>query len=268
MDPDAAVGQRWTSGESYESYVGRWSRLVAHSFVAWLAVPAGARWLDVGCGTGALTQAVLDQTRPSGVVGVDPSDGFVAHAAAHVVDPRARFLHGDAVALPVDDACCDAVVSGLMLNFVGDKPAALREMRRAASPGGVVAAYVWDYAEGMQLMTHFWEAALELDPAARSLHEGLRFALCRPDPLRELFAESGLVDVDVTAIVIPTVFDGFDDYWVPFLGGQGPAPSYAMSLSERDRSTLRDAVRARLPTEEDGSVHLTARAWGVRGSSG
>jgi len=256
----------WSSGNSYEPYVGRWSRLVAAEFVDWLDSPTGARWLDVGCGTGALTDAVLSRASPTDVLGVDPSPGFVAHAAAHVPDPRASFTVGDARALPVPDGWFDVAVSGLMLNFVPERSQALGEMRRAVGPGGVVAAYVWDYPAGMQLMTHFWDAAIELDPTARTTHEAVRFGFCGPDPLRSMFERAGLSDVDVRPIVVPTGFRDFDDYWTPFLGGTGSGPAYAMSLPEDQRSALREALRARLPTEDDGSIHLTARAWAVRGS--
>lgn len=256
----------WAIAASYERYVGRWSRLVAREFVAWLAVPPERRWLDVGCGTGALTETILARAAPSAVVGVEPSAGFVEHAAAHVTDARASFQVADARTLPVDDSSFDVVVSGLVLNFIPDRSVALAEMRRVVRDGGVVAAYVWDYSGDMQLMTHFWAAASELDPAAQALQEGLRFDFCRPDPLRELFADGGFADVHVDAIVVPTVFADFDDYWSPFLGGTGPAPAYAMSLSAADREALRDALQARLPVDADGAIHLTARAWAVRGA--
>jgi SAM-dependent methyltransferase len=255
----------WAGGDRYERYVGRWSRPVAHRFLSSLSVPAGARWLDVGCGTGALTATILGAAAPSAVLGVDPSPDFVAHAAAHVTDPRASFREGSAQALPADDDEFDVVASALVLNFVPDPPAALIELRRVTRPDGIVAGYVWDYTDGMQLLRRFWAAAAELDPAARELDEGLRFPLCRPEPLRALFAGAGLADVVVEEIVVPTVFADFDDYWTPFLGGTGPAPAYAVSLPEADRAVLRESLRSGLPTEPDGSIHLTARAWSVRG---
>jgi ubiquinone/menaquinone biosynthesis C-methylase UbiE len=261
------VPDTWASGRSYESYVGRWSRVVAAEFVARLAVPPGARWLDVGAGTGALTETVLDCCAPAEVVGVEPSDAFRAYAATQVPDTRASFRAGSAQALPVDDHAFDVVVSGLVLNFVPDRPAALAEMRRAARPGGTIAAYVWDYPGEMQLMTHFWAAAVALDSDALSLDEAARFDFCRPEPLRALFTDAGLSDVDVDEIVVPTDFPDFDAYWTPFLGGTGTAPAYAMSLSEKDRTALADALRARLPTADDGSIHLTARAWVVHGTA-
>jgi SAM-dependent methyltransferase len=257
----------WSSGNSYEGYVGRWSRQVARDFLDRLAVPDGSRWLDVGCGTGALTGTVLDRCSPSAAVGVDPSMGFLTYAAQQVSDPRSAFVAGTASALPISSDAFDAVVSGLVLNFVPDRGAAIGELRRAARPGAVVAAYVWDYAGGMQLMSCFWDAAVDLDPAADALREGLRFDFCRPGSLRALFENGGLRDVVVEPIVVPTVFTDFDDYWSPFLRGQGPAPSYAVSLKPDDSSALREALRERLPTRGDGSIHLTARAWAVRGTN-
>jgi hypothetical protein len=134
-----------------------------------------------------------------------------------------------------------------------------------ARPGGVVADYVWDYADGVRMMRHFWDAAVELDPAARELDEGRRFPLCRPGPLADLFRGAGLGEVEARAIEGPTVFRGFGDYWSPFLGGQAPAPGYAMSLGEERRAALRERIRAGLPTNREGEHHLTARAWAVRG---
>jgi len=262
--PEAA--DSWSSGSNYEAYIGRWSRLVAREFVPWLGVRGGARWLDVGCGTGALTEAVLAVGAPTAIVGVDPSPAFLDHAAATVTDPRVMLRHGDALALPVGDASFDAVVAGLVLNFLPDSPAALAEMRRATRPGGTIGGYVWDYTAGMQMLVSFWDAAVAEDPSIAGEHEATRFAVNRPEPLQALFTRAGLQDVEVGDIVVPTGFPSFEEYWAPFLAGTGPAPAYTLSLSEPDRAKLREAVRARLPIEDDGSIHLTARAWTVRGT--
>jgi len=256
----------WASGAAYEPYVGRWSRLVAREFLSWLAVPPGKRWLDVGCGTGALTGMIVAMASPAHVDAVDRSEGYVAYAQEQVPDPRVRFHVADAQALPSDAAAYDAVVSGLVLNFVPDPARAAAEMARVARPGATVAVYVWDYAEKMELMRYFWDAAVALDPGARELDEGRRFPLCRPEPLGALFRQAGLADVEVRAIDVPTVFRDFDDYWTPFLGGQAPAPSYAMSRDEAGRAALRERIRAALPVEADGSIRLVARAWAVRGA--
>lgn len=256
----------WASGAAYEPYVGRWSRLVARDFLAWLGISPGARWLDVGCGTGALSASILAHAAPREVVGIDPSAGYVAYAQEQVRNPRVRFEVGDARALPFEAGTFDAVVSGLVLNFVPNPHQAMAEMARVARAGGTIAAYVWDYAGRMELMRRFWDAAVELDPAAFELDEGRRFPLCQPGPLADLFRDAGLSDVEVRTIDVPTVFRDFDDYWSPFLGGQAPAPGYAMSLDAESRAALRECIRAGLPIQPDGSIQLIARAWAVRGT--
>ncbi len=261
------VADTWERGDPYERYVGRWSRRVAPRFLAWLALPPGRRWLDVGCGTGALCAAIAQHASPASLAGVEPSAGFLDTARRHLAG-QAELRAGSAAALPFEDASFDAVVSGLVLNFVPDKAAALAEMRRVARHGATVAAYVWDYAGRMELMRAFWDAAAALDPAAAKLDEGVRFPLCQPAALEELLAGAGLVEVQTTALDVPTVFEDFADYWEPFLGGQGPAPAYAMSLDEAARSRLRERLRERLPAQPDGSIALTARAWAVRAISG
>lgn len=262
----AEPAEVWAAGDAYEPYVGRWSRPVAREFLAWLEVGEGAGWLDVGCGTGALTQTVLAVAGPAAVLGLDASPGFVAYASAHAGDPRARFAVADARRLPAADGRMDAVVSGLVLNFVPEPERAAGEMARVARPGGRVAAYVWDYAGGMELIRRFWDAAAELDPAAAELDEGRRFGLCHPKPLARLLTDAGLVDVETRPIEVSTRFRDFDDYWTPFLGGQGPAPGYATSLDSQRREALREALRGRLPVAADGSIPLRARAWAVKGT--
>ncbi len=258
----------WASGSPYEAYVGRWSRLVAREFLPWLAAPSRGRWLDAGCGTGVLSEAILREADPAEVVGCDPSDGFIAYAREHIGDERATFEVANAQALPFEDARFDAIVSGLVLNFLQAPERGLEEMVRVARPSGTVAAYVWDYADQMQLIRRFWDAAAALDPTARDLDEGRRFPVCRPERLERLFRDAGLEDVAVRSIEVPTVFRDFDDYWAPFLGAQGPAPSYAMSLGEQQRVALREQIRAGLPAADDGSIRLIARAWAARGTTG
>jgi SAM-dependent methyltransferase len=257
----------WASGAAYEPYVGRWSRLVAREFVAWLGAPPESRWLDVGSGTGALSATILANARPAFVTGIDASGGYAAYARDQIRDLRVAFLHGDAQVLPFRDASFDVTVSGLVLNFLPEPKRGIVEMARVTRPRGVVAVYVWDYAGEMQLMRYFWEAAATLDPTVDELDEGRRFPLCRPEALERIFAAAGLQDVVVRAVDVPTVFRDFDDYWSPFLGGQGPAPSYVMSLNEEHRAALRERIRANLPISEDGSIQLIARAWAARGLS-
>jgi SAM-dependent methyltransferase len=245
----------WASGAAYEPYVGRWSRLVAREFLAWLAVPPENRWLDVGSGTGALSATILAVARPSTVTGIDASEGYAAYAREQIRDGRADFCKGDAQALPFRYGSFDATVSGLVLNFLPEPSRGLTEMARVTRPRGVVAVYVWDYAGQMQLIRYFWESAAALDPAARKLDEGRRFPICRPEALERLFTNAGMQDVAVRAVDATTVFRDLEDYWSPFLGGGGPPPP------------LRDRIRAGLPISGDGSIQLIARAWAARGRS-
>ncbi|HVX31405.1 MAG TPA: class I SAM-dependent methyltransferase [Nitrolancea sp.] len=255
----------WGVGDAYEPYVGRWSRLVMRDLLDWMSPASNLQWLDVGCGTGALSSVILERAAPRRVVGIDGAKGFVAYARAHQPDTRARFVNADARALPFPDDIFDALVAGLMLNFVPQPSLAAQEMARVTRPGGVVAVYVWDYAGEMQMMKRFWDAAMELDANIAHLDEGARFPLCQPEPLAALFQSAGLQSVEVRAIDIPTHFQDFDDYWSPFLGGQGSAPSYVATLSKPQRDRLRDRLRDTLPTAPDGSIDLIARAWAVRG---
>ena len=255
----------WASGAAYEPYVGRWSRLVAHRFLNWLAIPPGNRWLDVGCGTGALSQTILDVAAPGEVIGIDPSDNFIAFARDHVTHQSASFIVADAQALPFESGAFDAVVSGLMLNFVPHPELAVAELARVTRHSGTTAAYVWDYADQMQMIRYFWDAAITLDAAAINLDEGKRFPICQSEPLVQLFRAAGLQNVEASALDIPTHFRDFDDYWSPFLGGQGPAPGYAISLSKERREILKERIRSTLPISTDGSIRLIARAWAVRG---
>lgn len=256
----------WAGGQPYELYVGRWSRLVAREFLNWLAVSPNSRWLDVGCGTGALSQTILQTAHPANVKGLDRSEGFVTFARANTKDPRATFDGADAQNLPEITEVYDAVVSGLMLNFVPQPGQAVREMTRVVKPGGTIGLYVWDYKDNMQFMRYFWDAAAALDPLAGELDEGSRFPLCQPEPLKQLLGEAGLKAVETRAIDIATEFKDFDDYWSPFLGGQGPAPSYLISLSDDRRAALREHLRASLPVAKNGTIALIARAWAVKGT--
>jgi ubiquinone/menaquinone biosynthesis C-methylase UbiE len=257
----------WQAGDSYDLYMGRWSRMVAPRFLDWLALRPGLDWLEIGCGTGALSGAIVRQAQPKSVIAIDSSEGFVKTARANVPDPRADFRTGDAIALALPDRSRDAAVAALVLNFIPARDKALAEMRRVVRPGGTVAFYVWDYpGGGMQLMREFWTAAASLDPAARDLTEDKRFPFCTPDSLSVLAKQAGLAAVDCAPVEVPTVFRDFDDYWRPFTLGTGPAPGYCASLGLDARERLKAALEKALPRGADGSIPLKARAWAVRGS--
>lgn len=257
--------ETWAEGDAYEYYMGRWSRRVAAEFVDWLQAAPYLGWVDVGCGTGPLTQAILERANPRVVTAVDRYDGYLETARGRIEDLRAVFESGSAEALPLDDDSVELAVSGLALNVVEDPAAALSEMLRVVKPGGVVSAYLWDHAGHMQVLRTFWDAARELDPAAEAWDKGTRSAICRPEPLRQAFEAAGLSNVIVRNIDIIASFTGFDDYWAPFLGGQGTAPSYCVGLQEEQREALRAKLEARLPRDPDGEIALVCRAWAAWG---
>jgi SAM-dependent methyltransferase len=259
------TGDRWAAGEAYEAYMGRWSRLLARAFVEWLRPKPSAHWLDVGCGTGAVASAICELAAPASVVACDPSAPFIEEARRRHRDPRASFVVAGAEDLPARDGGFDAIVSGLVLNFLPDPNVALVAMRERLHSEGLVAAFLWDYAEGMEFLRRFWDEAVALDPAASSLDEGRRFPLCRPEALASLFRSAGLRRVEAGPLEVATEFASFDDYWAPFLGGTGPAPTYVASLDPKRREALRQRLADRLGSERGGRIELRALAWAVRG---
>lgn len=262
---DASRHDAWQAGDRYEAYMGRWSRQVAPRFLDWLGAADGLDWLEVGCGTGALSAAILARCNPNSLVAIDPSEGFVATARANVPDRRAEFRVGDAQALSLPAGSRDIIASALVLNFVPDRRKALAEMRRVARTGGTIGFYVWDYpGGGVEFMRAFWNAATALDAAARELTEDRRFPFCTADGLTALARDAGLTHVACTAIEVPTVFRDFEDYWHPFTLGAGPAPGYCASLDPAARERLRSKLCDDLPRRADGSIPLEARAWAIK----
>jgi SAM-dependent methyltransferase len=256
----------WSAGDSYDAYMGRWSARLALRFLDWLELPDGRDWLDVGCGTGSLSAAILARAAPRSVTGIDASDGFVAHARSKIGDPRATFRQGDAQKLDVATGSCDVAVSGLVLNFVPDRRAMLGEMSRVLRPGGTFGFFVWDYpGGGIRFMREFWRAASALDPAARDLTEDRRFPDCTQAALRGLAGEVWGVKAESAALEIDTRFRDFADYWTPFTLGAGPAPGYCAALPPDRREALRAKLDRDLPRGADGSIALSARAWAVKG---
>lgn len=259
----------WKAGDSYDRYMGRWSRKIAPLFLDWLAAPEGLDWLEVGCGTGALSAAILARCNPKSLVCIDPSEGFMATARANVPDPRAAFRVGDAQALDLPPNSRDMVVSALALNFVPDRAKALAEMKRVARPGGTVGFYVWDYpGGGIAFMRAFWNAATALDPGAADLTEDKRFPFCTQDQLVDLVRSAGLAKVESRAVEVPTVFADFDDYWQPFTLGAGPAPGYCTQLDPEARQRLKEKLQRDLPRDDNGAIPLKARAWALKAVAG
>ncbi len=261
--PEAS--DKWAAGATYEDFMGRWSRLLAPRFVSWLRVRPTAHWLDVGCGTGALSDAICARAHPASVVACDPSESFVEYARQRQVDRRISFVVAAVGHLPTRAGGFDSVASAFALNFFPKPEAAIEEMRRIAATGGLVSACVWDYAGQMEFLRRFWDSAAALDPNASVLDEGRRFPICRPDALEMLFRGAGLANVLCESLEIPTRFSAFAKFWTPFLGGTGPAPSYVASLESGQREALAEHLSRSLHRESDGSICLIAKAWVVRG---
>ncbi|WP_119940755.1 class I SAM-dependent methyltransferase [Neorhizobium sp. NCHU2750] len=255
----------WRAGEGYERFIGRWSRRVAPRFLDWLEPGSDLDWLEVGCGTGALTEAIVAHAEPRSVIAIDPSENFLQKARLDIPDPRAEFRPGNAQALSMMADTRDIAVSGLVLNFVPDPKLALQEMQRVTRPKGMVGFYVWDYpGGGMGVLQAFWSAATALDPTAAELDEKTRFPFCTGDGLLELATAAGLTKPEAKKIEIVTAFQDFDDFWQPFTLGAGPAPGYCASLGDTERERLRQKLQADLPVSADGSITLEASAWAIR----
>jgi SAM-dependent methyltransferase len=257
----------WLSGNQYEKFMGRWSELVALNFLEWLAVSPGSSWLDVGCGTGSLTKLILEKYKPKKIISIDSSPEFIKHTQQSIINPVVHFQVGQAEELELEPDSVDAVVSGIMLNFVQSPEAAVKEMIRVTKPGGIVGIFLWDYAEGMEMLRYFWNAAVELSPNAKEYDEGNRFPICKEGQLEFLVKDCGLKKVEAAPIEVTTVFRNFDDYWIPFLGNVGPAPAYNMSMNEEDRQRLKNKLKEKLPIAEDGSISLPAKVWAVKGTA-
>jgi SAM-dependent methyltransferase len=255
----------WLAGDRYEAYMGRWSRQLAPRFLDWLEAEDGLDWLDIGCGTGALSAAIIERCHPKSLIAIDSSEGFVASARATIPDLRAEFRIGDAEAMAIATASRDVVVSALSMNFIIDRWSALGEMKRIARAGGMIGFYVWDYPNGgVEFMQAFWDAAGDLDEGARDLSEDKRFPFCTQDGLTSLMRGAGLTRVECTAIEAPTLFRDFEDYWRPFTLGAGPAPGYCASLPPEERERLKEKLSDSLPRGKDGSIAFRARAWAVK----
>jgi SAM-dependent methyltransferase len=238
---------KWTSGASYDQWMGRWSRLLAHEFLKWLELPAGLRWLDVCCGSGVITEAILQSNAPAAVVGVDASPEQISFARQRRERPNVTFETADAMALRFPESSFAVVVCGLGLNFLPSPAKALEEFRRVTKPGGTIAVYVWDYAAGARFLREFWDAAIAIDSEAATFDQAHRFPMCTPEGLRSLFGQAKLDALTLHALNVVTRFTSFDDYWQPLLTGQGSAPGYLASRNQQIQAAIRERLRAALP---------------------
>lgn len=255
----------WAAGNNYDLYMGRWSRQIAPKFLDWLQPHEDIDWLEVGCGTGALSGEIVSRCNPRTLSAIDSSEGFLAQARQNIPDERVAFQVGDAQKLDVQSESRDIVVSALVLNFVSDRQKALAEMKRVARPGGTIAFYVWDYpGGGVEFMRAFWTAATSLDPAALDLTEDKRFPFCTPEALTKSARSAGLTNVEWAALEAPSTFQDFEDYWHPFTLGAGPAPGYCANLAPDARQRLEQKLRDSLPYSADKSIPMKLRAWAVK----
>jgi len=255
----------WGDTDAYENYMGRWSQKVAPLFLKWLDAQTNKSWVDIGCGTGGLTELIATTCKTCSIVGVDTVEGFIKIARDRV--ENAEFHVGSADNLDMPSNSIDYAVSGLVLNFVPDPHAAIKEMVRVVRPGGSVALYVWDYAGHMQIMRYFFDTAVLFDAHSADFDDGIKAPICRPLALKEAFVSAGLTDISVNPLDITTQFDNFDEYWSPFLGGVGSAPKYCVSLNESVRNKIKEAIKEKLPTGPEGEILLAARAWAIRGAT-
>ena len=256
----------FSNAVAYDRYMGRWSRLLAPLFVEFAQVGEGSKVLDVGCGTGVLSETLASLTGASEIIGIDRSDAFVDHGQTRSTDPRIKCELGDAVDLPYPDNTFDHCLSLLVLQLIPDREKALSEMCRVTRRGGSVSACNWDGGGRMELQSTFREEAGKLDPAG---FQKLTNHLLRPyseGELKELWKATGFQEVQETGFKIDLAFACFEDYWLPQLHAVGPVGSYLASLPSDGQEALRSAMWKRfLGDGPDGPFRLHAQAWAVRG---
>ena len=260
-----AITDRWTSGVKYEQWMGRWSRVLAREFLCWVNASKGLLWLDLCCGSGVVTEAILDSADPAGITGLDASSAQISFAREHRAHPKVNFETGDAMTLPFADASFDIAVCGLGLNFIPTPAQGLSELRRVVAPGGTIAVYVWDYELGARFLRMFWDAARAVDSEAAAADQASRFPMCTKAGLTQLFEQASLQEIATRPLDIVTRFESFDDYWEPLMTGQGSAPNYLASRSGQIQEQIRERLRAGLPANRNGAIELPARAWAIRG---
>lgn len=251
----------FTDGAAYERRLGRWTRVAGAIFLDWLAPPSGARWLDVGCGTGVFTELLLDTCAPATVVAVDPAAAQIEYALGKPLAACVDFRVADAQKLPFPDDTFDVVASALVINFIPDRPRGLAEMRRVGRPGCLIAGYVWDFV-AERTPTSPVRLGLRQIGAKLPLVSGMEDS--RLEALDALFTGAGLKDIATTTIDVTVTIPDFDDFWRGQAATYSPTGKVIASLSESDRKKLIEVVRARLPTASDGSITYTARANAVK----
>jgi SAM-dependent methyltransferase len=255
----------FSEAEAYDRFMGRWSQRLAPLLVKFAGVQDGNAVLDVGSGTGVLALHIGAAVPSSRITGVDPSAAYVNFAQERAITKKVNFKVGDAQQLCFSDSTFDRTLAMLVMNFIPDRAKALREMIRITRPGGVVAAAVWDYGEGMEMLRIFWEEAVALNPAIASRDER-HMPLSRKGELEAFWRENGLLEVEEQPLTVQLDFSSFEDFWTPFLAGQGPAGAHVASLTAEQQSELQSRLRRRLLGDRpDRPITVQARAWAVKG---
>jgi SAM-dependent methyltransferase len=252
----------FTDGEAYERLMGRWSRLVGKTFLDWLDIPRGQRWLDVGCGNGASTEEIIARCAPSAVTAIDPSDEQLAFARTRSAAKMAKFEVDDAQKLSFGDDTFDVAIMALVLAFLPDPAKAVAEMARVVRPGGWVATYMWDIQNGGTPTTPIYVAIESLDSTVS----------VRPNPtasrleaMRGFWEMAGLEAIETRVIRIPVSFSGFDDFWDSNTLPIGPQGKVIAGMSPDTREQLRARLRKDLPVTSDGQIVYESFANAVRG---
>lgn len=263
-----AVDFTATNGDAYDLHMGRWSQRLAEKFLDFVGVVDGEQVLDLGCGTGSLSNALAKRVKYQGITGIDLSEAYIAHANEQSNDPRLEFRVGSATEVPLLDDSVDRTMALLLLSFVSDTQKAVSEMRRVTRPGGVVAACVWDTRGGHTTNRIFWDTAAVFDPKANELRaENYMRPATRPGELEAAWAEAGLENIEEDMLVSRMDFQSFEDFWSPNLGKQGPIADYVASLEPEAVEQLEEHMRnAYLDGEEDGPRSYAGVAWAIKGT--
>jgi SAM-dependent methyltransferase len=258
MQPNAI---RFDDGAAYEQYMGKWSQLAGETFLDWLAPSPGWRWLDVGCGSGAFTEMLLERCAPKSVHGIDPAEGQLAYARARCASRAARFEKGDAMALPFPENMFDAAVMPLVIFFVPEPAKGVAEMVRVVCPGGMVCAYTWDMVGGgfPYAALHAEMRGLGIDPSVPPSPDASRL-----DVLHELWTNAGLEAIATREICVERTFTDFDHYWRTILGGPSVGAKLA-AMTPEELVLLQERMRSSLPTDTQGRITYRARANAIKG---
>jgi len=258
----------WIDGVLYENYTGRLSRRIADKFIGWLEIKQArfTNGVDMGCGTGALSEALLTNSVCDSLISLDRSPAYMSFAKQRISSSVVEFVTGDVQNTSLPTGTYALVVSGLVLNFVDSPEKMLREMRRLGRSGGVLGLYIWDFADGMEPIRKFWDAAHKCEaPHVREFDAGIRFPICQRDNLLQSITDAGWREPEVVPIEIDARFASFDEYWAPFLSGQGTGPAFAVSLTDDMREKVRKTLMPLVTDSPDKPFTLRARAWAAKG---